>query len=57
MQWLYDWWERIDSWISENRPQGAAGPAESEAVVSGPEAALLPGPEEGIDPAAGTVTP
>jgi len=20
VQWLYDWWERIDSWISENRP-------------------------------------
>jgi len=23
VQWLYDWWERIDSWISENRPGGA----------------------------------
>ncbi|HEY7430096.1 MAG TPA: 1-acyl-sn-glycerol-3-phosphate acyltransferase [Streptosporangiaceae bacterium] len=20
VQWLYDWWERIDSWISQNRP-------------------------------------
>jgi 1-acyl-sn-glycerol-3-phosphate acyltransferase len=20
VQWLYDWWERIDHWISENRP-------------------------------------
>jgi hypothetical protein len=20
VQWLYDWWERIDTWISENRP-------------------------------------
>ena len=20
VQWLYDWWERIDSWITENRP-------------------------------------
>jgi hypothetical protein len=19
-RWLYDWWERIDTWISENRP-------------------------------------
>ena len=18
--WLYDWWERIDAWIEENRP-------------------------------------
>ena len=20
LQWLYDWWERIDTWISDNRP-------------------------------------
>ena len=26
LQWLYDWWERIDTWISENRPGGAAVP-------------------------------
>ena len=26
VQWLYDWWERIDTWISENRPGGAAVP-------------------------------
>src|SRR6266581_2963550 len=23
VQWLYDWWERIDTWISQNRPAGA----------------------------------
>ena len=23
VQWQYDWWERIDSWITENRPGGA----------------------------------
>ena len=23
VQWLYDWWERIDTWISKNRPGGA----------------------------------
>lgn len=28
VQWLYDWWERIDAWISENRPAGAPAPAE-----------------------------
>ena len=22
LQWLYDWWKRIDTWISENRPGG-----------------------------------
>jgi 1-acyl-sn-glycerol-3-phosphate acyltransferase len=27
--WLYDWWERIDSWISENRPDDAGAPASS----------------------------
>jgi 1-acyl-sn-glycerol-3-phosphate acyltransferase len=26
VQWLYDWWERIDTWISENRPGGAPVP-------------------------------
>ncbi len=56
VQWLYDWWERIDGWISENRPQGAPVLG-AEAVLPGPEAAMLPGPEEGIDPATGTVTP
>jgi 1-acyl-sn-glycerol-3-phosphate acyltransferase len=24
VQWLYDWWEQIDRWITENRPGGAA---------------------------------
>ena len=27
VQWLFGWWERIDSWITENRPGGAAVPA------------------------------
>ena len=26
VQWLYDWWERIDTWISENRPSREHGP-------------------------------
>jgi 1-acyl-sn-glycerol-3-phosphate acyltransferase len=26
VRWLYDWWERIDTWISENRPGGAGAP-------------------------------
>ena len=33
LQWMYDWWERIDTWISENRPGGAAAPE----VVALPE--------------------
>ena len=27
VQWLYDWWERIDLWITENRPGNATPPA------------------------------
>jgi len=27
VQWLYDWWERIDAWITENRPGNAVAPA------------------------------
>lgn len=27
VQWLYDWWERIDTWISENRPGDAVAPS------------------------------
>jgi 1-acyl-sn-glycerol-3-phosphate acyltransferase len=33
VQWLYAWWERIDRWITENRPGGAPVPA----VVPMPE--------------------
>ena len=35
VQWLYDWWERIDRWITENRPRGAAVPAALPAPESG----------------------
>jgi hypothetical protein len=27
VQWLYDWWERIDGWITENRPQAVRADA------------------------------
>jgi hypothetical protein len=27
LQWLYDWWELIDAWITQSRPAGAAAPA------------------------------
>jgi 1-acyl-sn-glycerol-3-phosphate acyltransferase len=36
LQWLYGWWERIDSWISQYRPPGPAdGPGTSPAALSG----------------------
>ncbi len=39
LQWLYSWWERIDEWISENRPAGspAPEPASASASASGDE--------------------
>ena len=27
-RWLYEWWERVDSWISLNRPSDAGTPAQ-----------------------------
>jgi 1-acyl-sn-glycerol-3-phosphate acyltransferase len=33
VRWLYDWWERIDTWISANRPAGAQAPALSPGAV------------------------
>jgi 1-acyl-sn-glycerol-3-phosphate acyltransferase len=27
-RWLYDWWERIDAWITENRPAAETAPAQ-----------------------------
>lgn len=30
LQWLYAWWERIDGWISENRPADSPAPAPAE---------------------------
>jgi len=41
VQWLYAWWERIDAWITENRPGNAPAPV---VAPSGDEAAgdLLP---------------
>jgi 1-acyl-sn-glycerol-3-phosphate acyltransferase len=36
VQWLYDWWERIDRWITENRPGNATPPA----VAAAPESDL-----------------
>jgi 1-acyl-sn-glycerol-3-phosphate acyltransferase len=29
VQWLYDWWQRIDAWISDHHPAGPAAPAPS----------------------------
>ncbi|HET7243814.1 MAG TPA: 1-acyl-sn-glycerol-3-phosphate acyltransferase [Streptosporangiaceae bacterium] len=34
VQWLYDWWQRIDTWITENRPSGAQAPVLSAGPAS-----------------------
>ncbi len=36
VKWLYDWWQLIDSWVSENRP-GGAPPAAVPAAEGNPE--------------------
>jgi 1-acyl-sn-glycerol-3-phosphate acyltransferase len=36
LQWLYAWWERIDEWITENRPAGSPAPAPASAAGSAP---------------------
>ena len=33
--WLYDWWKRIDTWISQNRPDGLGTPESGGATEAG----------------------
>jgi 1-acyl-sn-glycerol-3-phosphate acyltransferase len=33
--WLYDWWKRIDTWVSQNRPDGLAAQKTDSATESG----------------------
>jgi 1-acyl-sn-glycerol-3-phosphate acyltransferase len=33
VQWLYEWWERIDRWITENRPAGGPAPVAAAALT------------------------
>ncbi len=42
VQWLYQWWEQIDAWITENRPGGAPVPA-AEALRGAERDLLEPG--------------
>jgi len=36
VQWLFGWWERIDEWITENRPGGPSRPAAVAATLPRP---------------------
>jgi predicted acylesterase/phospholipase RssA/1-acyl-sn-glycerol-3-phosphate acyltransferase len=49
LQWLYGWWERIDSWITANRPGVPAVPA----AVAAPSPSPLPSPDAGLADDAG----
>ena len=49
VQWLYDWWERIDTWISQNRPAGAV-PAPVVAPLPEEPLPEEPLPEEPAEP-------
>jgi len=48
LQWLYAWWERIDEWITENRPADSPAPTPAPAPASA--AGSAPGPAD--EPAA-----
>ena len=36
VSWLYDWWERIDAWISQDRQTGTAASALTPRQQTGP---------------------
>jgi len=42
VQWLFGWWERIDAWITENRPGGPGALASSSTGAAAPGAAGSP---------------
>jgi 1-acyl-sn-glycerol-3-phosphate acyltransferase len=44
VQWLFGWWERIDSWITENRPGGVPVPVVAAPLPSSPSPSLETGP-------------
>jgi hypothetical protein len=46
VQWLYGWWERIDSWITANRPGVPAVPAA--VAAPSPSASPSPSPDAGL---------
>lgn len=47
-RWLYGWWERMDRWLTENRPGGVTLPRPAEPAGAGP----LPAEPAGAEPVA-----
>ena len=41
--WLYDWWQRIDAWIAQNRPEDAGPPASTRRASAAPGEPAAPG--------------
>src|SRR5437667_2639449 len=52
VQWLYDWWQRIDAWITENRPASAPAPARTAGPPATAGPAAVTGPPATAGPAA-----
>jgi len=46
VQWLFGWWERIDEWITENRPGGPLPPAAVAAPSSSLASSPVPSPDD-----------
>lgn len=42
-RWLYDWWARIDAWISQNTPQPGTPPPDSQPPDAQPPGSQPPG--------------
>jgi 1-acyl-sn-glycerol-3-phosphate acyltransferase len=38
LRWLYDWWERIDTWIAENRPVRPVSAGDANPTTPSPQA-------------------
>jgi 1-acyl-sn-glycerol-3-phosphate acyltransferase len=53
VKWLYDWWQRIDAWVTEHRPADATGTTEPDTTEPGTTATAAartstsPGPRSG----------
>jgi 1-acyl-sn-glycerol-3-phosphate acyltransferase len=45
VKWLYDWWQRIDGWISDHRPAGAPGSGSPPDPSSAPGSSSAPDAE------------
>ena len=50
VQWLFGWWERIDEWITENRPGGLPAPAVAAPLSPSLSPSPSPSPSPSLKP-------